>query len=30
MKRANEVAAESYHYFEPLLVAALCYYILVL
>ncbi len=29
MRRANIVSAEQYTYFEPLLVAALCYYILV-
>ena len=30
MRRANMVAAEKYLYFEPLVVAGLCYYILVL
>ena len=30
MRRAQLVAAETYSYFEPLLMAALCYYILVL
>ena len=30
MRRANMVAAEKYLYFEPLLVAGLCYYVLVL
>jgi His/Glu/Gln/Arg/opine family amino acid ABC transporter permease subunit len=29
MRRANIVAAEQYSYFEPLIVAAICYYILV-
>jgi arginine/lysine/histidine transporter system substrate-binding protein len=30
MRRANVVSAEHYSYFEPLMVAALCYYVLVL
>jgi len=30
MKRANEVAAQTYHYFEPLIIAAISYYLLVL
>lgn len=30
MRRAQVVAAETYSYFEPLLIAAVCYYVLVL
>lgn len=30
MKRAQEVSAEKYSYFEPYIIAALCYYIMVL
>ncbi len=30
MKRAQQVSAEQYIYFEPLLIAAICYYVVVL